>query len=720
MALALGLCLGGCKVPISDVAASFRIADTVWFAEEETLFVFYEVSAEQGLGEETVLEIRYSSDDGPMPWTELATLSMVHTHLFVDCGLEGRCGSASLHVPKEPRAVELRLRYHRDGELALVADTVYNVVGLGPAHSHRSLLVYGVFDEANRAVQWRARHQFPTIRNEEAQRLGLRRRFRVERQRYGPGPAAVASNPYGYGEACGGDLVDFDEPPLETEARAVFNTGDLPPAASTAAALCARATVHDPTGPFATVALARKNPEVRPAFPVLRSPIRDATPIQYLLTVCTREISAEHLAMQRQRLLLGDLAPLCIDGWDAARVQRELTVRLKADIERVRAGGKDMVLALALHHDSTTLGPAVEAALAEVLAPERDRSTPRVAGAFLLDSYAYTVADSVVGQTALWCPAQQPKLGDEGEGEGEGEGELPDAGSWWGWDRLDLGIPSWAERPAAPAGPGPGPGGRDAGAPGDPGLDAGDTDGATDSPSTASLACAILPDLPQLVLGPFSVGLLPILPTRQMYLDFIADYSEAQAGRVRSLAYRVPELPPSAAHVAVPPWGVATFFNDELITASADDAFSFCRTDEYGGFVFRSRSTPELMPIESLPDWHAAAREGSYELGIVWDFPFLLRMDYEAVVAASVSAFSLSVPFGIGTSASEDYGSSLWTEEEIPMARSLTQCRRYCDHPTFDAGGVYQVEDRFRDAYRGSCYAPRYPQRGDSGFPHDP
>ena len=43
------------KVPIYDVDAGFTLADVAWFAEEETLFVFYEVNADQGLGEPSVI-----------------------------------------------------------------------------------------------------------------------------------------------------------------------------------------------------------------------------------------------------------------------------------------------------------------------------------------------------------------------------------------------------------------------------------------------------------------------------------------------------------------------------------------------------------------------------------------------------------------------------------------------------------------------------------------
>ena len=660
--LAIGICLGAgsaCKVPLLDINAGFVTADASWFANEETLFVFYELGADQGLGDDSVLEIRYTTDDGTVGWTSLAELPAVHTHLSIDCGFESRCGSRSLHVPREPRQVGLRLRYHREGEISLEANTLLNIVGSGPAHSHRSLLVYGVFDESNRAIQWRSRHRFPTIRNEEAERLGLRRRFTIEAQRFGDDDLGTPDNPYAYGVECPPQFAGLELATVETDERAVFNVRDLPSAASSAAMVCADATAIDATGPFTTRAVAQKNPEVRPAFPVLRSPVRDATPIKYLLSVCERSISSDHLAMQRQRLFLDGVSPVCVDNWMNGTLADELAARFREDIERVRADGHDMVLSIAIHHDTPGLGAVLEEVLSTVLATDRDRTTPRVAGAFLLDSYGYHIDRDDLRRTAIWCPARLPDLD-----------ELEDVGS------------------------------------------------------DASLVCAIVIDNPSLSLGPFDFGTLPIFPSRSMYLDFIDQYSDDQAGNMKSLAFRVPELPASANHVRLGDYGVATFLNGEVITADADDAFSFCNTDEYAGFVFRSADTPELMPVDTLPEWHEMARSGmaqqTYELGIVWDFPFLLHIEYEIVLAGSVSAFSASLPFGIGVDAEEFLGSDLWTTEEFPLAETLTQCRRFCDHPTFDSAGVYQVTQSFRAAYLAACYAPKYPRRSDSGFPHDP
>lgn len=664
--LALCAVAPGCKVEFIDIGAAFSIADAAWFAEEETLFVFYEAEAAQGFGDETLVELSFTTDDGVVDWTPIDAFATVHPHVAADCGPDRRCGSTSLHVPREPRDVAVRLRYHRDGELTLDPVTRFNVIGQGPSHTHRSLLVYGVFAEDARSVQWRARHRFPTLRNEEAERLGLRRRFTIDRirpQPQAPDPDAL-QNPWLYDAPCA-TAEPLDWATVDTTDRAAFSPEQLPAAAFDAPALCARATVQDPTGPFEATAHARKNPEVRPAFPLLRSPIREATPVKYLLAICDRPISAAHRDMQQQRLLMQGIEPICIDDL-AAPSQADalvdmLLARWRRDLETVRPGGRDMILAAAIHHDDRRLSATIERAIAAIVADENDRNTPRLAGAFLLDSYPYAITEPTVGASTVWCPSS-----------------------------LDLDLEDLDPTAIPPSG-------------------------------VASLVCA-LPDIPlNFELGPFDLGALPILPSRQQYLDFIATYSEAQAGSMSALTFKAPELPPGAEHLRLPPYALATFFNDEVITADADDAFSYCQTEgEYPGVVFRPAGTDVPLPIATLPDWHAEAGGGDYPLGLVYDFPYLLEIEYIAVAAIGVTAFGATLPLGIGTDVAQDYGSTVWRTGEFPFARTLTHCRRFCDHPTFDAAGVYQVDDPFAVTYRTACYAPTYPRRGDTGFPRDP
>lgn len=682
----LWLTLPACqKVPIFDIEAGFSLADAAWFEEEETLFFFYDVSAEQGIGDPSLVEITYATDDVRLDWTDVTTLETVHTHLPVDCGLDARCGSISLHVPKEPREVDIRLRYHRDGELSLNASTVYNVVETGPAHSNRSLLIYGVFDETNQRVQWRARHQFPTVRNQQAEKYGLRRDFWVDGQRYGDAELTSSDNPYGYATGCPASLTDAGVSGVETDERAVFNDEDLPLDASSAPLVCGTSTVTDALGTFEASAVARKNPEVRPAFPELRSPVHDAVPIKFFLAPCRKIISSEHEEMQRQRLQMEDTETYCADDWSDPSFVDGLIADMRDAIEAQRPAGEDMVLVVGVHRDSAGMTAAVEEALAEVIPSERHRTTPRVAGAFVFDSDGRGLATDELESSTLWCPSVYPT------------------------DPNDVG-------------------------------------------NAASLTCALLPDTFDIELGPISLGALPILPSRAQYLEFIDQYSPRQAGSVETLTYLTPEFSTISDHFDIGTYGVVTFLDDEFITADADDAFSYCTQELSTFFAFRSplmqsdvfeellkkkcggsedTDTGGLgglcdfleqgaLPVELLPEWHGFLPEGQYDLGVFWDFPFLLRMEYEAVGAVSVSAFGLSVPFGFAADAETYYGSQLWLNEVFDLSDLLTQCRRFCDHPTFGSAGVYRVTEPFRTTYAQACYLPEYPELGDSGFPRDP
>lgn len=669
----LGLACG--KVPLFDIGVAFALADATWFEDEQTLFVFAEVQALQGIGPLSAIEISYVTDDEEVLWTPLSAFTPVHTHLPVDCGPDAICTSTSIFVDKEPRRVRLRLRYHPDGQLAATPQTVFNVVGSGPAHTNRSLLVYGVFDVTNTFVQWRARHQFPTIRNLRAQELGLRRAFQVTDQQVGLVMLPDDNNPYGYGTPCEGTLFPSDFPPVQTSDRAAFNRTPIPEALGAAPLVCAQATVTDALGKYMTGAVARRNPQVRPAFPVLRSPVRAARVLPFFLGPCDRTISEDHEEMQRQRLLLGDLPTTCTDDWQTPGYLAYLVDLFTDAIETARPLGDDMVLAIALHQDERRLAILVEDALSLVVPGERNRTSPRLAGAFVLDSAARTITRPELSSVALWCPAA-----------------LNPAGG-------------------------------------------------------ASLSCAVLPDIPGLVIGPLEVGFLPILPTRNEYLSFIDTFSKSQAGSVIGYEFLTPEFAATSEHFSLGPFGSVTFLNNESFGAKRTDAFSHCAQEEPVPVVVSSPGmravaaagiAPQVcavlgdavegcaalsagvLPIGLLPAWHGLVGEENYQLGVFWEFPYLLRMDYRAVAAGAVSAFGLSVPFGIGGDTETFYGAGPWLDEEFPLRDELIQCTGFCGHPTFGSAGVYQIRRDFRTFHANTCYRPRFPRPGDSGFPLDP
>lgn len=673
--LGLFSALLGCpKVPLYPVNAAFEVADVSWFEEEETLFIFWEVEAEQGLGDPSVVEVTWATDTERVDWTPVTELEMVHTHEAKDCGFEEICGSASVRVPLEPREVQVRLRYHRDGDLALEPETVFNVIRAGQPHQSRSLIVYGVFDETNQYVQWRGRHQFPTLRNEQAERLGLRRQFDIGGQGAGASAIGGDDNPYAYGVDCPATFEDVGASSVSTNDRAAFNEQPLPLSVSAEAMVCASSTVTDATGTFTTDAWARKNPEVRPAFPLLRSPVEETTQLEFFIAPCERTIDEDHEEMQRQRLLIPDLPAFCADDWDSEEWVDELVVALTDAVEAERPAGNDMVLVIGLHRDEAGLALAVEDALAQVVPEERERASPRLAGAWVFDSSPRVLADPSLESSVLWCPAQI-------------------------------------------------------------------------SENASGRSCPVAPDTPDLELGPFTFGTLPILPDRNSYLEFLETYSKRQAGEVQKLTLSAPEFATTTEHIDLGAFGAITFLNEESIYAAPSDAFSYCPVDSPLAVYVRSDllSSPELfelfaedcesgaldptfcealsagvIPIASLPDWHAAVGEARYDLGVFWDFPFLLQVEFESFLSGAVSAFSFSVPFGIAADGESYLGSFIWTSDTFDISDELAHCTRFCDHPTFDSAGVYHVTDPFRSTYSSSCYRPEYPVTSGGGFPIDP
>ncbi|MEC8425284.1 MAG: hypothetical protein VX000_15980, partial [Myxococcota bacterium] len=192
---------------------------------------------------------------------------------------------------------------------------------------------------------------------------------------------------------------------------------------------------------------------------------------------------------------------------------------------------------------------------------------------------------------------------------------------------------------------------------------------------------------------------------------------------------------------------VVTFLNDERISAAENDAFSYCPTRQAPPVVFRSAFMQSeeffelleeacesgdlppllcdvegsgLLTLDLLPAWHALLGESDYELGLYWDFPFLLRMRFETVAAGNVSAFGLTVPFGVARNGRQFLGTGVWQADRFPLDERLAQCTRFCDHPTFDDAGVYHPRQTFLSRYAQRCYRPDPPQLGDGGFPRDP
>jgi len=647
------------RVPIVDVGTTFLVADATWFEAEQTMFVFYEIHAQEGLSEFSVVELTYRTDDVDQPWTDLLQEEAVHDHVAVFCGPRTLCGSYSLHVETPPRDVGLRIRYHRDGELALNAPLNYSVVADGPVHTNRSAVLYGVWDEENLHVQWRLRHQFPAIRNHAAQRLGLRRRFSVDGIGSGDlidGRVLFSGNPYGYGalSTCPADFLTHNNATeLTTTDRAMFDTTAFVIDSYPHEVACADVTVTDALGTFTATAIAQKNPQTRPAIATVTSPTDDATRLAYQLMVCGDRTSQQHQDMQRQRMLLDDGHPvICIDDYGTAGFADRLAARFTDDADRVRGAGLDMVIVIALNRPENAINAsyAVEQALEQVLTEEGDQSSPRVAGAFVFDSSAHFVTLPNSSRQIMWCPSLVP----------------------------------------------------------------------------TNQVCDFAPTTRIPINSDLSLAQLPILPGEDQFETFIDEYGVGQTGEMTTMSFRTPQRTPVSTNVPIEEFGVATFFNNEALTPEPDDGFSYCANADTGLVVFSVEGFEGVLPISLLGQIHPALQAERYPLGLAWDFPYLMQVNYDARLAAAVvvpeevpDELGLVAAFGIATPTEAYLGSGLWQQDAFDMSGALDQCTDFCDHPTFAASGVYNVDDLFPD-YANRCYRPTFPEIGDDGFPSDP
>lgn len=654
------------KVPLHHSEPLFQLAEGSWFADEQTLFVFYELSIAKGHSPLSQVEVRWTTDSGTEPWKPLSAIENVHPHVEASCspGIT-HCGSVSPRVQLRPRDLELRFRYHPAG--ALTEDTIpaLNLVDGGAGSPSRSAHIYGVFDSQNRFIQWRSRHNIPGLRNNQVTALGLRRWFRVTDFHIGdwpsalPNPAniAVGNNPYLYGSLPSCDSLATPwatESTVETTARASFLSDRLPDSVAAAPMVCGAAEVIDGKGLYTAAAIARKNPDVEAPLTELRTPIAQAIPLCSVLKSCAAPANSVHLAMQQQRLLCTNLTEICLENLAGLGDQTGLEQIFLSQASGSRTPGQDSLFTVIVHHDDATgvLQNSVEKALGQVLTLERDRTTPRVVGAFVFDSWPHRMTDDEALLSTLWCPA--PTLGED---------DLPDLSS--------------------------------------------DT-------------CRVVPDL-GIQLGPLSLRVLPILPTRDAYTTFLRTRSDSDTGRMTALNFLAPLRTPLSLNAYEADGSVSTFFNSDTIPLTAGQVLSYCpMANEGWPFVFRTASESTTRSLHSLA---AATLETDevVELGLRWPFPYFVRLTYQVTLSGAVTAFSASIPFRQSAANSTEAGIELWSRASFPLAPLLKRCTRFCAHPTFNATGAYEVRRLFTTSYRGDCYQPSFPNpAAPEEFPYDP
>jgi len=408
--------------------------------------------------------------------------------------------------------------------------------------------------------------------------------------------------------------------------------------------------------------------------------VTEARRITLDLLTCANVVSDAHLAMQQQRLL-HDTDTVCVDDLDEPGRRAALVRRLNARIDEERRAGDDLVLSIVLNRDDAdeAVAEALESALQDVLVEERTKTSPRAIGAVVYDSNSFDQRIPEVKPYLLWCPAA---LGID--------------------DLAELVDPSVLNQLFHCA---------------------------------VSLDVAVPIDLPE-PLDRLTIAQLPLLATRRQFLNYVARYGEGAVGETTGITVLAPRRSADARDVVVgdrfgfgdlldplSPFSstdIATFFDDEYLTVLPDEALSVCAGDASGHVVAQADLAEEPLPLDALPARHADDPRPRYQLGLRWDGAFYLRFDYRAVLGTTTEVVGLTLPFSPSLPGNVSFREQLWTAATFDLRDELTKCRRFCDHPTFDSAGIYQVQALFAPTYQNDCYAPRFPTPDDGGFPDDP
>jgi hypothetical protein len=653
----------GCsKVPLIRMYPQVQFAQGAWFKSESTLFLFYEVSGQDGFNARSRVEYRYWSDEGDSGWIPTLQNTNVHKHEAVDCGTYALCGSISQKVSKTPSQVKLRLRYHPEGETDFVFEPSVSLIQSDLPYAGLSYLVYGVFNSLNTRVQWRGRHNFPNIRNLEAEKYGLRRYFKVEKETYGnlASDLVRGENHYGFGllPSCSGTFSPWGVDGVESHGpRGVMSLATWVPTGAADGASCAIATTTSAVGNHVHSALAQKNPEVAPAYGTLRTPIKETDQVKVVLSPCQSSPSKKHFKMQVQRILAQETIDICLDD---ERLEARLDAFFQQKLQE-RTPEKDKVFSVVFHREDSDQNSvdALVNSLKRNFQPEQSKSTPRSVGVFVYDSGALVRVPNELTSMVLWCPA---KAFDDKE------------------------IPNNSQR-----------------------------------------ACPVLP-VSSASLGSLSFGNLDILPGRKEYEDFIKKYGETNSGKMTKFQTLAPQN--TAQTKVIPfrfqdelPLGVASFFDQEVVSVEENQYFSYCPSSTFQiSLLYKNALTNQIpVPLEALSTAHLLSPQPLYDLGIYWDYPFLLSIKFDSPLALDIGGSSAIVPFGIPNSNRRNYGVN-WLQEGFEVGDKLKLCKRFCTHPPFDSAGVYNVQTQWHNSYVRSCYQPKFPEGfpGEKSNPYDP
>lgn len=633
-----------------------------WFAEEQTTFFFYELKSNVPLGQRGQLQIRpgelsehQDSGKGVDGWYQLQDLKLVHEHSTVACGDDVICGSFSLRT-SIPRPVRLRYHYVVDG--GLVSEfTFYPKTVRGEGSLGRSLVVFGSFDRDNRWQRWQARHRFPDFSHEAAERLGLRRSFSVREFALVRSSLALAPQyPFGYGQAhlCeSGPTLSLGSAP-ESASAPFWLLEDLGKDLDEASGVCATVRVRDARGDYDAPGLALKNPEVATVTEQLHLTMTLTKTVSMIFKHCGEHQDQGYLDLQKSRLsLAADHLEHCLEQHD----EKSLATLIDEELGALYAAGqRDLSLVFILHYTSPELRQRVQQTFATIAAAVSNADIyPYVSGLFIYDSYPSLSKETLTQWRTMWCPSLTlPRQNRDDV-------------------RLDTDVNSFPSCSFMPAG---------------------------------------------LKLGAVELKFSPILPSYDAYQDLDAEQKDIRSTRLKIYGPAQVVRDGRLIMQQHAQGGIGVFHPEDIISAAAAERYSYCHKHDASSRLAFRRVTSGAPDIEgpsaliSLPKSHRERRANEvYQLGVLFDLPLLMVLDYEVQAAVGPRNMTGILSLKAKVNNTDWIASPLsFAEGRFAVGQALKVCRRYCEHPAFDAAGVYEFNSRWDEVYASKCYEPQIPQ----------
>lgn len=659
------------KIPLQEHYGQFKHVYAHWFENEQTAYLFFELHESASLLQTPVFELSYREQVLPVgsrdhDYALVDFNSGVHQHAVVACGKDKLC--ASLSWKQSTRLEEIYLRFRYDSQSPLQIETkaaIFNHEISTEGTFSYSAIPYGVFDAQNKHMQMRIHHNFGQPSDAWIKASGMKKLFSYSRaqlvnqeNQLEDSQALIAKQSFAF-------PADFC-PSLNPSATVLASRDEwwLPDEWSTednnALGVCLQVDFLDKAQNFllSQKAYGMRNPVVSRDDFSFSTPLQEVRQIPVLIQACQDVsgseglLAGDFLVYQKYVLGISREQDVCYRIHDIKDFKQRLLTHLSQRLatEKSQAGQQDFMFVIIFNERLSKEFFDVHGAIAEVstqlASAERSLVSPRLLGAFVYASTAQYVPTPEQRKYVLWCPQSVNEI-----------------------NRDPL------------------------------------------NPDMTKANCTALAPPKLKILGVnfiLPMGPLPDLETYEEYVKRYGDKGLAKDPSLKLLSVL------SGPNTQIEQEQQVSYLDAQRFTISENESVKVCYQREGAGAILSHlRFQPQSYINEGLPGlradeieslWSSDEAKGEYRIGVQWEYPFVGGIQYKSDIQVGVGPITSPIPFVDTVKNYEEVGDDKWNRQQWPVGEFLWRCQKYCDHPFFDGGGVYQLTQQWRKAsFSGNC-----------------